>query len=301
VWSAVAELWLASLCARAGFAIELHPLAPSGKRPDFRAVRSDARLVLEVASLVAPQRDDLSDRLWRFAQDKFLTEHQHLRGHVLVTHKAPIPGGFASSKLVGSIIQHYTLAQTGAQTRFRTTVDGVGFDYHFIALEGELPGLGVGWMKGAESIGEAPRIRDVVLRKASDYKIKDEPFVVAIDSQDWFRVRPGQVNRALYGDTTINIRIPTDGSETPSVTSVGRNQLGLFKSGRHLRVSAVIFHQSLWSKGDGLEHKMFVYHNAYARHPLSEAVFQGYPQFVPRDTERGAGRYEWVDGPGDDY
>ena len=59
-------------------------------------------------------------------------------------------------------------------------------------------------------------------------------------------------------------------------------------------VSAVAFYLFRWNEEGPPAHDLRVYHNPYAKLPLSTTVLAGYPQLIAIEDEPGRGHMEWT-------
>ena len=299
VWPATTELFFAAECIKRGFEIELHPSQATGKKPEFLAKKDNIEFLLEVRSLLPPLRDDVEGRVFANLQGQAKKILGASPVHVEISPQGHISGSFSVRKLAHAIAGSHKRFLENIGNEFAMNVDGVPFQLRFFILGGA-GGPSIGWFKGAGSINEVRRIRNAIATKAHRYGKTGMPFVVAIDSQDWFRVSPEQLNWALFGNQVLHASIPKIGSAVPTKTWVTRTKDALFSTKKYTRVSAVVFHRAMWDRQQ-IKHVVAVYHNAYARHPLSEKVFKGLPQYVVREDKPGEGHYEWIDGKGDSF
>lgn len=232
-----------------------------------------------------------------------ITEKQHFVPKFYLRRFADpqgrISGSFSVRRLAHAIAECNKRFLEGVGSEFTTDVDGTPFQLKFVTLGGD-GGPSIGWFKGAGSINEVQRIRNAIATKAHRYGKTGMPFIVVIDSQDWFRVSPEQLNWALFGNQVLHTTIPQSGNVAPTKTWMTRTKDALFSTSKHTRVSAVAFHRTNWEKRQ-LNHFVALYHNAYATHPLPESIFKGLPQYVVIEDSPGQGHYEWIDGKGDTF
>lgn len=299
VWPAITELFFAAECIKRGFEIELHPSQVTGKKPELLAKKDSVEFLLEVRSLLPPLRDDVAGRVFANLQGQAKKILGTTSVHVEISPQGHISGSFSVRKLAHALAECHRRFLEGIGSEFTTNVGGIPFQLRFVVLGGD-GGPSIGWFNGAGSINEVQRIRNAIATKAHRYGKTGVPFVVVIDSQDWFRVSPEQLNWALFGNQVLHTTIPKNGVAEPTKTWMTRTKDALFSTKKHTRVSAVVFHRAMW-EGKKIKHVVAVYHNAYARYQLSENVFKGLPQYVVREDTPGQGHYEWIDGRGDSF
>jgi hypothetical protein len=246
VWSADAELFFAAYSRRRGFAISLHPQQKNNKRPEFRATKDSVSFLLEVRSLVPPGTDTIEGDLRSYLEEHCESVFGTAAVHVEVEPQGKVSGSMPKRHLLAALKRCYQRYSEGIGDEYREVVDSIPFKIKFVDFGGGGPSLG--WSKGAGAIDEVERIRDAIEEKTYRYGELNEPFVVVVDSQDWFRVSPEQLNWALLGKLVTYFNVPKIGSPDPiSASQTTRTRDGVFRADKNTRLSAVIYHRAAWN------------------------------------------------------
>lgn len=145
------------------------------------------------------------------------------------------------------------------------------------------------WGDGqARVIRTGDRLKSTLAWKAHRYGRLSSPYLILVWARTWFPLMEHQREKALFGDNQVVL--PDQVGESPFWRRAMNGFFTEHKEGhlRNAHVSAVGFYEDRVVR-DGLPvPQLAVYHNPFARRPLSRHFFAAYPQMVRQRHRSGS-------------
>ncbi|HLG71546.1 MAG TPA: hypothetical protein VK009_14065 [Chloroflexota bacterium] len=262
-----------------GWHLEHHPAMRGVQtHPDFLVTYDHGQFLLE-AVLV---RDE---QVLRAAAQRLREVVDRVDGvpgnvGVFIVPVTPVPHQYPLRRLEAFLRRELQTAVPGMTLWFEDDWNNGRVVTRFVVVQRPAGQHGVAaWMQGgARELTAFERIRDAAAYKAGKYGRIGKPFVIAMWTQTQMPVDEWQIERALYGDQQLVIRV---GANQRPETDQRRAMNGFFTAttNGHVsnsHVSAMLFYTERHDDGGG----MVVFHNPYARRPLSRRLFADAPQKV---------------------
>jgi len=302
-WTSVAELYFINYLVKKGYILKLHPkLKSKSTRPELKAVYKNNKSLCFYLEVKTFFEEDVDRIGWKVLHDIVESAKKkidsNLPYHISIYAKNKLPANFKYSLIVNKIkklVGNYKNADKKTRKRkIDIVVNDIRFTLWIKYIKSTT--LSFGMSPGGQSVNTVGKIRNVIKKKSLKYGKLKNPFILVLDSKDSIKFGRHQLENALFGLQVISWKInPLDGSPVENEPSVAsRDNSGIIKPYKLTRLSAIVYHD-LRLFGTGNIHTLRVYHNPFARYPLSKRVFLGYPQYVAVETSKGRGYMKWID------
>lgn len=238
------ELWLHEMCLRSGFAVEVHPTSPDGRRRDFRVTAGNDSFYLEAhCSYSSDTKRRESKRLEEFKERLAARLTSSFQWVVLHVDEVG-PNALSASALAARINEigpglapwrDHQLQVDESGWRLKITITGLPRDRTALPAS-QLVADSWSFHGSMDELHHKP-IRDAIATKAARASRLDLPYVVAVNMclRERFLLDAEDVRNALSGTYTTVMNHDLE------VVDRRLNEDGVWSGGRTGAVSALVF------------------------------------------------------------
>lgn len=293
--SARMELFLHNHFLSKPWPVSLEPEVPgSPNKPDFLVSPNGMEFYLEAKLIQDAQEVSRQDQRLHQLADSI---HSRLSRMVMLVPWSNLPPSLPGRRIAREVEKQAAAFPDDQVVEFQ--LSDVHLDQPFTLKITLFPsawdiGGGVGALStGARKFFGSAAIRQALHEKACKYGELGLPYVICL----WAEPFPSHAQPEF--DALVGSRVWRIPSRDAGPVVQDRQRDGFFcmqKPGEppHPNVSAVLFYDFRWLE-DTHEHRLHIYHNPFAKYPLSRDAFNGIPQMVHADD----GNLRWIGGTPD--
>lgn len=300
--SARQELALYDGFRRRNFGIETHPtLIGTEKRPDFRITTALGTVLVEAVTAQESNAIMDQDRQLKhlIQQVNSITADRVIAAHPMTALPANLPAKPIRTFLSNELSSDWPTNSEDPRV-YQTTHNGQSVEIAFYSMAATRTGQPINSPIGVYGYGEARQIepwlrtRIALDNKASKYGQLQEPYVICVYPRSVFHDNETDID-ALIGRPLMNI-------DSQGRVEWSNHFDGFFfqeRDGvrRRTQVSAVAIFALRYFSEEFSVFSLRVYHNPFAQRPLSDQIFEGWPQLKITETSNTV-NLAWIEPPG---